>query len=123
MAPRITSPYHPEQGEVSLFRDSVSSNRQRICQSERLVKSWESGLEPWFCGRLVGWVKARAYLRTVLPETPSRRAVSPGRGLGSCHAAPLPGTLLAAGIKLCHFSFISPGSLQTEPKRSACSTV
>ena len=28
------------------------------------------------CGRLVGWVRARAYLRTVLRETPSWRAIS-----------------------------------------------
>ena len=36
---------------MSLSSDSVSRNGQRKCQSERLVMIWDSGLEPWFCGR------------------------------------------------------------------------
>ena len=38
--------------------------------------NWDNGLEPWLCVRLVGWVMARAYLRTVLRETPNWRAIS-----------------------------------------------
>ena len=38
--------------------------------------NWDDGSEPWLCGRLVGWVRARAYLRTVLRETPNWRAIS-----------------------------------------------
>ena len=38
--------------------------------------NWDNGLEPWLCGRLVGWVRARAYVRTVLRETPNWRAIS-----------------------------------------------
>ena len=34
----------------------VSTNGQQKCQSERLVMSWDNGLEPWLCRRLVGWV-------------------------------------------------------------------
>ena len=48
--------------------------------------SWDNGLEPWLCGRLVGWVRARPYLRTVLRETPSWRAISRAEAPGSCLA-------------------------------------
>ncbi len=61
---------------MALSSDSVSRNGQRKCQSERLVMNWDNGLETWLCGRLVGWVRARAYLRTVLRETPNWRAIS-----------------------------------------------
>ena len=41
-----------------------------------MVISLDNGLEPWLCRRLVGWVRPRAYWRTVLRQTPNRRAIS-----------------------------------------------
>ena len=49
---------------------------QRFCQSERLAGSRTGGPTPRLCGRLVGWVNARAYFRTVAREVPSCRAIS-----------------------------------------------
>ena len=54
---------------------------QRFCQSERLAGSRTGGPTPRLCGRLVGWINARAYFRTVLREMPSWRAIS---RRGSC---------------------------------------
>ena len=61
---------------MSLSSDSVSLKGKGKCQSERLTASSAGALTPWLCGRLVGWVRERAYLRTVLREMPSWRAIS-----------------------------------------------
>ena len=66
----------PNPRSLSLSSDSVSLKGKGKCQSERLAASSAGGLTPWLCGRLVGWVRERAYLRTVLREMPRWRAIS-----------------------------------------------
>ena len=59
---------------ASLSSDPVSPKGKGECRSERLAGCYGDGLRTRLCGRLVGWVRERAYPRTVLREMPGECA-------------------------------------------------
>ena len=63
---------------ASLSSDPISPKGRGKCRSERLAGCCGDGLRTRLCGRLVGWVRERAYLRTVLREMPRECATGSG---------------------------------------------
>ena len=63
---------------ASLSSDPIRLKGKGKCRSERLAGCCGDGLRTRLCGRLVGWVRERAYLRTVLREMPRECATGSG---------------------------------------------